>query len=277
MTEQADGIHIMSSVLVTPVPLLLASLLSVLLLCGLPVLMAGPGRGRRALAFISGISGLMLGLGIAVVTHKFLDVTEIAIALSIGVIAGFVLGYWGPLTQANRLIPAFMALLGISMLGVGMAIRLNPFSFGLISAIDAPVPPAVLLGSGASIMLAMAVVAGALLLCLSGEKAIGRRAMRYWAALMAAALLSSGLWLYDIPGSDGMIWLMLLAGTVAGGAMLFPMAGKRKVMAITLLAHIAGGALLLIGMLLHIILLIAAGIWVMLITAILFFRAWRDE
>ncbi|MFZ9395105.1 MAG: NAD(P)(+) transhydrogenase (Re/Si-specific) subunit beta [Erythrobacter sp.] len=114
----------------TPAWAMLAYLISgvffILALRGL----SSPASSRAGNRF--GMVGMLIAVVTTLVTHSVANIAEIAGAIAIGGIAGFVIARRIAMTQMPELVAAFHSLVGLAAVLVGWAAYLNPGAFGLM-------------------------------------------------------------------------------------------------------------------------------------------------
>ncbi len=98
-----------------------------------------------------GMAGMLIAVVTTLVTHDLANIVEIAIAIAIGGLIGFMIARRIAMTAMPELVAAFHSLVGLAAVLVGWAAYLNPGAFGLLAddgnpntfAFDGPVIDAV--------------------------------------------------------------------------------------------------------------------------------------
>ena len=108
-----------------PVAYLVAGVLFILALQGL----SSPGTSRAGNRF--GMAGMLIAVATTLVTHDVASLPEIAIAIAIGAVIGFVTAKRIAMTAMPQLVAAFHSLVGMAAVLVAAAAFLNPEAFGI--------------------------------------------------------------------------------------------------------------------------------------------------
>jgi len=80
-----------------------------------------------------GMAGMLIAVVTTLVTHEVASLPEIAIAIAIGGLIGFVIARRIAMTAMPELVAAFHSLVGLAAVLVGWAAYLNPGAFGLLT------------------------------------------------------------------------------------------------------------------------------------------------
>ncbi|WP_237486690.1 NAD(P)(+) transhydrogenase (Re/Si-specific) subunit beta [Pelagerythrobacter marinus] len=107
---------------------LVAGVFFILALRGL----SSPSTSRRGNRF--GMAGMLIAVVTTLVTHDVANLVEIAIAIAIGGLIGFLIARRIAMTAMPELVAAFHSLVGLAAVLVGWAAYLNPGAFGLLTA-----------------------------------------------------------------------------------------------------------------------------------------------
>ncbi|MEC9067705.1 MAG: NAD(P)(+) transhydrogenase (Re/Si-specific) subunit beta [Pseudomonadota bacterium] len=107
---------------------LVAGVFFILALRGL----SSPSTSRRGNRF--GMAGMLIAVATTLVTHDVANLVEIAIAIAIGGLIGFLIARRIAMTAMPELVAAFHSLVGLAAVLVGWAAYLNPGAFGLLTA-----------------------------------------------------------------------------------------------------------------------------------------------
>jgi len=81
-----------------------------------------------------GMVGMVLAVGTTLITHDLATWYEIAIAIAIGGVIGFVIARKIAMTSMPELVAGFHSLVGLAAVVVGLAAWLDPASFGILKA-----------------------------------------------------------------------------------------------------------------------------------------------
>ncbi|HEY9092153.1 NAD(P)(+) transhydrogenase (Re/Si-specific) subunit beta [Parasphingorhabdus sp.] len=111
-----------------PAAYLVSGVLFILALRGL----SSPESSRAGNRY--GMVGMLIAVATTLVTHDVAGLPEIAIAIAIGGIIGFVIARRIPMTDMPQLVAAFHSLVGMAAVLVGMAAYLNPGAFDIVDA-----------------------------------------------------------------------------------------------------------------------------------------------
>jgi NAD(P) transhydrogenase subunit beta len=79
----------------------------------------------------NGIIGMVLAVGTTLITHELATWYEIAIAIAIGGVIGFIIARRIAMTSMPELVAGFHSLVGLAAVVVGLAAWLDPASFGI--------------------------------------------------------------------------------------------------------------------------------------------------
>ena len=105
---------------------LVAGVFFILALRGL----SSPSTSRTGNRF--GMAGMLIAVATTLVTHDIANIVEIAIAIAIGGLIGFLIARRIAMTAMPELVAAFHSLVGLAAVLVGWAAYLNPGAFGLL-------------------------------------------------------------------------------------------------------------------------------------------------
>ena len=105
---------------------LVAGIFFILALRGL----SSPATSRTGNRF--GMAGMLIAVVTTLVTHDVANLVEIAIAIAIGGLIGFLIARRIAMTAMPELVAAFHSLVGLAAVLVGWAAYLNPAAFGLL-------------------------------------------------------------------------------------------------------------------------------------------------
>ena len=92
--------------------------------------LSSPASSRRGNRF--GMAGMLIAVVTTLVTHDVANIVEIAIAIAIGGMIGFLIARRIAMTAMPELVAAFHSLVGLAAVLVGWAAYLNPGAFGLL-------------------------------------------------------------------------------------------------------------------------------------------------
>ena len=131
MTMWATPAHAATGEAVNPwvaLAYLVAGVFFILALRGL----SSPSTSRTGNRF--GMAGMLIAVATTLVTHDIANIVEIAIAIAIGGLIGFLIARRIAMTAMPELVAAFHSLVGLAAVLVGWAAYLNPGVFGLLTA-----------------------------------------------------------------------------------------------------------------------------------------------
>lgn len=131
MTMWATPAHAATGEAVNPwvaLAYLVAGVFFILALRGL----SSPSTSRTGNRF--GMAGMLIAVVTTLVTHDVANIVEIAIAITIGGLIGFLIARRIAMTAMPELVAAFHSLVGLAAVLVGWAAYLNPGAFGLLTA-----------------------------------------------------------------------------------------------------------------------------------------------
>ena len=94
--------------------------------------LSSPSTSRTGNRF--GMAGMLIAVATTLVTHDIANIVEIAIAIAIGGLIGFLIARRIAMTAMPELVAAFHSLVGLAAVLVGWAAYLNPGAFGLLTA-----------------------------------------------------------------------------------------------------------------------------------------------
>ena len=129
MTMWATPAHAATGEAVNPwvaLAYLVAGVFFILALRGL----SSPSTSRTGNRF--GMAGMLIAVATTLVTHDIANIVEIAIAIAIGGMIGFLIARRIAMTAMPELVAAFHSLVGLAAVLVGWAAYLNPGAFGLL-------------------------------------------------------------------------------------------------------------------------------------------------
>ena len=106
---------------------LVAGVFFILALRGL----SSPSTSRTGNRF--GMAGMLIAVVTTLVTHDIANIVEIAVAIAIGGLIGFLIARRIAMTAMPELVAAFHSLVGLAAVLVGWAAYLNPGAFGLLT------------------------------------------------------------------------------------------------------------------------------------------------
>ena len=109
-----------------PAAYLVSGVLFILALRGL----SSPESSRAGNRY--GMVGMLIAVVTTLITHDIAGPPEIAVAIAIGGIIGFVIARRIPMTDMPQLVAAFHSLVGMAAVLVGIAAYLNPGAFGIL-------------------------------------------------------------------------------------------------------------------------------------------------
>ncbi|MDQ0564603.1 NAD(P) transhydrogenase subunit beta [Qipengyuania citrea] len=130
MTMWATPAHAATGEAVNPwvaLAYLVAGVFFILALRGL----SSPSTSRTGNRF--GMAGMLIAVATTLVTHDIANIVEIAIAIAIGGLVGFLIARRIAMTAMPELVAAFHSLVGLAAVLVGWAAYLNPGAFGLLT------------------------------------------------------------------------------------------------------------------------------------------------
>ena len=110
----------------TALAYLVAGVFFILALRGL----SSPATSRTGNRF--GMAGMLIAVVTTLVTHDVANLVEIAIAIALGGLIGFLIARRIAMTAMPELVAAFHSLVGLAAVLVGWAAYLNPAAFGLL-------------------------------------------------------------------------------------------------------------------------------------------------
>jgi NAD(P) transhydrogenase subunit beta len=131
MTMWATPAHAATGEAVNPwvaLAYLVAGVFFILALRGL----SSPSTSRTGNRF--GMAGMLIAVATTLVTHDIANIVEIAIAIAIGGLIGFLIARRIAMTAMPELVAAFHSLVGLAAVLVGWAAYLNPGAFDLLTA-----------------------------------------------------------------------------------------------------------------------------------------------
>ena len=131
MTMWATPAHAATGEAVNPwvaLAYLVAGVFFILALRGL----SSPSTSRTGNRF--GMAGMLIAVATTLVTHDIANIVEIAVAIAIGGLIGFLIARRIAMTAMPELVAAFHSLVGLAAVLVGWAAYLNPGAFGLLIA-----------------------------------------------------------------------------------------------------------------------------------------------
>lgn len=185
------------------------------LLFGLALLRSGPGV--RRLHRHAALAGALVLMGAALFAADIINMPEIAGALVIGAAIGLPLARELPMRLLPRLMAGLAGSAGLALVCAAIAMRHNPYAFGLLGEADGVVAP---WRTGA---LAIALLTGAM----AGGAGLARGRTAGGAGFVLAMLLAllAGASLAQFASSERLIWLAaglllaLPAGSLIGARM----------------------------------------------------------
>ena len=130
MTMWATPAHAATGEAVNPwvaLAYLVAGVFFILALRGL----SSPSTSRTGNRF--GMAGMLIAVATTLVTHDIANIVEIAVAIAIGGLIGFLIARRIAMTAMPELVAAFHSLVGLAAVLVGWAAYLNPGAFGLLT------------------------------------------------------------------------------------------------------------------------------------------------
>ena len=130
MTMWATPAHAATGEAVNPwvaLAYLVAGVFFILALRGL----SSPSTSRTGNRF--GMAGMLIAVATTLVTHDIANIVEIAVAIAIGGMIGFLIARRIAMTAMPELVAAFHSLVGLAAVLVGWAAYLNPGAFGLLT------------------------------------------------------------------------------------------------------------------------------------------------
>ena len=130
MTMWATPAHAATGEAVNPwvaLAYLVAGVFFILALRGL----SSPSTSRTGNRF--GMVGMLIAVATTLVTHDIANIVEIAVAIAIGGLIGFLIARRIAMTAMPELVAAFHSLVGLAAVLVGWAAYLNPGAFGLLT------------------------------------------------------------------------------------------------------------------------------------------------
>ena len=92
--------------------------------------LSSPSTSRTGNRF--GMAGMLIAVATTLVTHDIANIVEIAIAIALGGLIGFLIARRIAMTAMPELVAAFHSLVGLAAVLVGWAAYLNPGAFGLL-------------------------------------------------------------------------------------------------------------------------------------------------
>lgn len=205
----------------------------------------------------------MIGMGIAVVTtlvtHEIASLPEIAGAITIGGLIGFVIARRIAMTAMPQLVAAFHSLVGLAAVLVGLAAWLNPGAFEILDAMG-QIMVASRIEMGLGIAIGAITFSGSIIAFLklngnmSGSPILlpGRHLLNL--AVLAAILGLVGAYAMSGAGGPGegllIVWITLLA-FVIGFLLIIPIGGADMPVVVSMLNSYSGWAAAAMGFTLH--------------------------
>ncbi|MCJ1960075.1 NAD(P)(+) transhydrogenase (Re/Si-specific) subunit beta [Novosphingobium mangrovi (ex Hu et al. 2023)] len=205
----------------------------------------------------------MIGMGIAVVTtlvtHEIASLPEIAGAIALGGVIGFVIARRIAMTAMPQLVAAFHSLVGLAAVLVGLAAWLNPGAFEILDA-TGQIMVASRIEMGLGIAIGAITFSGSIIAFLklngnmSGSPILlpGRHLLNL--AVLVAILGLVGAYAMSGAGGPGegllIVWITLLA-FVIGFLLIIPIGGADMPVVVSMLNSYSGWAAAAMGFTLH--------------------------
>ncbi|MEQ8410990.1 MAG: NAD(P)(+) transhydrogenase (Re/Si-specific) subunit beta [Erythrobacter sp.] len=203
----------------------------------------------------NGMIGMVIAVATTLVTHDIANIVEIAIAIAIGGVVGFVIARRIAMTAMPELVAGFHSLVGMAAVLVGFAAWLNPGAFGILDDTGQ-----ILLVSRIELGLGIAIGA----ITFSGSviaflKLSGRMSgspillpARHIINLgtLAAILVLIGLYAVSPQGAAGEGWMILAIAVLAfviGFLLIIPIGGADMPVVVSMLNSYSGWAAAAMG------------------------------
>ena len=205
----------------------------------------------------------MIGMGIAVVTtlvtHEIASLPEIAGAIALGGVIGFVIARRIAMTAMPQLVAAFHSLVGLAAVLVGLAAWLNPGAFEILDAMG-QIMVASRIEMGLGIAIGAITFSGSIIAFLklngnmSGSPILlpGRHILNLAVLVAILGLVAA----YAMSGAGGpgegllIVWITLLA-FVIGFLLIIPIGGADMPVVVSMLNSYSGWAAAAMGFTLH--------------------------
>ncbi|QVM85998.1 NAD(P)(+) transhydrogenase (Re/Si-specific) subunit beta [Novosphingobium decolorationis] len=205
----------------------------------------------------------MIGMGIAVVTtlvtHEIASLPEIAGAIALGGVIGFVIARRIAMTAMPQLVAAFHSLVGLAAVLVGLAAWLNPGAFEILDAMG-QIMVASRIEMGLGIAIGAITFSGSIIAFLklngnmSGSPILlpGRHILNLAVLVAILGLVAA----YAMSGAGGpgegllIVWITLLA-FVIGFLLIVPIGGADMPVVVSMLNSYSGWAAAAMGFTLH--------------------------
>ena len=238
---------------------LVSGVLFILALRGL----SSPESSRKGNRY--GMAGMLIAVVTTLVTHSIATLPEIAVAIAIGGIIGFVIARKIAMTDMPQLVAAFHSLVGLAAVLVAAAAFFNPDAFGILVPYGAEIGPgdmAVITNAIAPVSrveLALGAAIGAItfsgsviaFLKLNGNMSgtpimlPGRHVLNL--GTLIAILGLTGLYAFSGPGEPWMFWTLLALSFIIGFLLIIPIGGADMPVVVSMLNSYSGWAAAAMG------------------------------
>ena len=205
----------------------------------------------------------MIGMGIAVVTtlvtHEIASLPEIAIAIFLGGIVGFVIARRIAMTAMPQLVAAFHSLVGLAAVLVGLAAWLNPGAFEILDPMG-QIMVASRIEMGLGIAIGAITFSGSIIAFLKLNGNMGGAPIllpgRHLINLLVLLGILGAVAAYAMSGAGGpgegmlIVWITL-AAFVIGFLLIIPIGGADMPVVVSMLNSYSGWAAAAMGFTLH--------------------------
>lgn len=232
---------------------LVSGVLFILALRGL----SSPASSRRGNRF--GMAGMLIAVVTTLVTHEVASLPEIAGAIAVGGIVGFVIARRIAMTAMPQLVAAFHSLVGLAAVLVAVAAYLNPDAFGILGvdgniltvsrvemALGAAIGAITFSGSVIAFAKLNGNMSGAPIL-LPARHVINLGTLGAIIVLTALYAMSGQAG----PGENAMFWVIVALAFVIGFLLIIPIGGADMPVVVSMLNSYSGWAAAAMGFTLH--------------------------
>lgn len=232
---------------------LVSGVLFILALRGL----SSPASSRRGNRF--GMAGMLIAVVTTLVTHEVASLPEIAGAIAVGGIVGFVIARRIAMTAMPQLVAAFHSLVGLAAVLVAVAAYLNPDAFGILGvdgniltvsrvemALGAAIGAITFSGSVIAFAKLNGNMSGAPIL-LPARHVINLGTLGAIIVLTALYAMSGQAG----PGENAMFWVVVALAFVIGFLLIIPIGGADMPVVVSMLNSYSGWAAAAMGFTLH--------------------------
>lgn len=232
---------------------LVSGVLFILALRGL----SSPASSRRGNRF--GMAGMLIAVVTTLVTHEVASLPEIAGAIAVGGIVGFVIARRIAMTAMPQLVAAFHSLVGLAAVLVAVAAYLNPEAFGILGvdgniltvsrvemALGAAIGAITFSGSVIAFAKLNGNMSGAPIL-LPARHVINLGTLGAIIVLTALYAMSGQAG----PGENAMFWVVVALAFVIGFLLIIPIGGADMPVVVSMLNSYSGWAAAAMGFTLH--------------------------